>query len=182
MWQPRCARCRRRHALHGSWMQAHSRARSAHPYLAVQTWSGTSCPRGKHTMADPTRSSPRLASRTTTCIAQAPEGGIHHSARPPSATRWPRTTPLPCSSNQHKDPLPVFRIGSSLHSLHGCSLSDAIWSDTISIPKRRAGLGPYLTPHMGSQKRGGEGGEEKKKEKEGEKEKRKRGEKRGGGF
>ena len=30
---------------------------------------------------------------------------------------------------------------------------------------RRAGLGPYLTPHRGSQKRGGEGGEEKKKEK-----------------
>ena len=136
MWQPRCARCRRRHALHGIWTQAHSRARFAHPHLAVQLWSGTSCPRGKHTMVDPMRSSSRLAGRTTTCIAQAPKGGIH-SARSPSATRWPRTPPLPCSSNQHKDrPLPIFRIGSSLHSLHGCNLSDAIWSDTISIPKR----------------------------------------------
>ena len=46
----------------------------------------------------------------------------------------------------------------------------------------RGGLGSYLTPKSGSQKRGGEGGEEKKKEKEGEKEKGKRGEKRGGDF
>ena len=46
----------------------------------------------------------------------------------------------------------------------------------------RAGIGLDLAPKSGSQKRGGEGGEEKKKEKEGEKEKGKRGEKRGGDF
>ena len=46
----------------------------------------------------------------------------------------------------------------------------------------RAGIGLDLAPKSGSQKRGGEGGEEKKKEKEGEKEKGKRREERGGGF
>ena len=72
------------------------RAHSAHPHLAIRPWICTSCPRGKHTMVDPTRSSSRLAGRTTTCIAQAPKGDTHSTRPPPhlSRTHGNKSTPL----------------------------------------------------------------------------------------